>query len=153
MLSTIIACVLAIVVPLVVGAALLTYVQNRLSQAAMSQFANSSANRDTSATLFGQLNARLDNITQRLTACETGLANTSSTRIAAEVADLDAAVEKLAALQRKQFGRVWAELQQGGVLKASKDSQQDVETPEMVRARLREAHGLPKIGVVPGAKE
>lgn len=150
MLSVIIACALAFVVSTLAVAALLIYVQNVRSSLEAQLSASFSATRDTSTTWFGQLHGRLDEFQKRVAACESGLKETSGPRVAAELADLRAAVDSLAATQRKQFGKVWAELHHDGVLKRNTESQGD-ETPEQVRERLRQQHALPRIGAVNGA--
>lgn len=140
------ACVLAIVVPLVVGIGLLTYVQNLRMTLAREQLATLSEVRDKSLTSLATL-------TERVARCESGIAQTSSTHVAAELAALAADVEKLATNQRKQFGKVWAELHHDGVLKRNEAAQQTVETPEETRARLRAEHGLPKMNRRPNGAE
>jgi len=141
MLSTIIACALAVAASLAVGTVLLTYVRSELSRLAAMLSASSFALRDTSMTLFEQQRQRLDDFAARITACEAGLKLTSGTHIAGELAALHADVETLARSTRKQLGKVWAELQHDGTIK--RNEQHDVEKPEEVRARLRLQHGLP----------
>lgn len=142
MLFNIIACVLAVGVPLAVGIALLTYVQSVQSRADQRLFELSSVTAGRSASLSSELRA----LGGRLTACESGLKQTSAAHFEVVVADLAADVEKLAASTRKQFGRVFAELHHDGTLERNAERQTDVETPEQIRARLRATIPAPTLG-------
>lgn len=142
MLFNIIACVLAVFVPIAVGLALLTYVQSLRWQLERRLSDSYSEMRGTLATF----STRLHGIETVAAALESGLKQTSGAHLATEVAALGGDVEKLAASVRKQFGKVFAELHHDGTLRRNAERQSDVETPEEVRARLRLEHGLPKMG-------
>jgi len=135
MVFGIIGCVLALVVPIVVGLALHISCQRTIAEL-RAQLAKCSAELGTSATSYLTLNARFDGVLQRLTACETGLTQTSGSHLARVVADLAADVEAIAASNRKNFGRVFAELHQDGALKRNGAKQQrvpvdDIDDPEL----------------------
>lgn len=142
----IIAFVLAIAVPTVVGLGLLIYVQNVRSTLALQLSANFSATRDTLTTSYAQLNAKLDALRDRMSACESDVKLTSNAHLSTELAALAGDVDSLAKGVRKNFGRVFAELHQDGTLDRNTRSQGNVETPDEVRERLRREHGLPKVG-------
>jgi len=131
MLIAIIACVLALVVPAFVALALHISWTNTLQK-----------HREIYSERLSSMKSGLDRL-------ETGLKQTSAASVATDLAALQGDVESLAKTVRKNFGRVYAELHKDGVLKRNGEAQQDIETPEEVRARLRAEHGLPKIG---GAK-
>lgn len=139
-----IACALALVVPLVVGLVLLIYVQNVHSTLARQLSQSSSHMLATSMTSS-------EAIRDRLTRCENGLRETSGPHLASELAALAGDVEALARTVKKNFGRVYAELHADGVLRRNAEAQDDIETPEQVRERLRREHGLPKLGNFNGA--
>lgn len=130
MLFAITACVLACVVPLVVGAVLHTWWSRALISTASTMYDVMSTTRERSETSFRELSVRLSGV-------ESDVKNMSSTHVAGELAVLAADVEKLALSCRKQFGSVWAELHHAGVLKAAEQKQLTDETPEQTRARLR----------------
>lgn len=142
MLFNIIACVLAVGVPLGVGIALLTYAQHMQSklEARLSDLSSSSAAR------LATCSTRIDGLMARIAGCETSLITTNAAHFAVEVAGLAADVEKLAASTRKQFGRVFAELHHDGTLERNAERQADVETPEQIRARLRATIPAPTLG-------
>ena len=146
MLFGIIACVLAVIVPVVGALALSIYVQNVRSTMALALSASSSATRDTLTTSYAQLNAKIDALRDRMSACESDLKLTSNAHLSTELAALAGDVDSLAKGVRKNFGRVFAELHLDGTLKRNTEKQTDIETAEEVRARLRIQHGLPKLG-------
>lgn len=137
MLSAILGSALAIAVQLVVALALLTFVLNALSRLEVRLSASFFSTRDTLTTLCEQLRDRVSKL-------ESEMKTASGTHAAVEVAALAADVDKLSSSMRKQFGRVFAELHMDGTLKRNAEAQQDVETSEQVRERLRLAHGLPR---------
>lgn len=150
MFYLIIGCVLASAAGLGVGAASLIYARYARLSLEAQLFATSSATRDMFRTWSMHQDERLSAAEQRLKACETGLQQTSQAHLSAELEGLAGDVAALASSQRKQFGKVWAELHHDGVLKRNADAQVDIETPEQVRARLRAQHGLPTLGRVNG---
>lgn len=150
---SIIAFALALAAPLVGVPALIIYVSNlrdalhsELAKRDMQQAASFSAMRDTSTTLFAQVNAKLDALRDRMSACESDVKLTSNAHLSTELAALAADVDSLAKGVRKNFGRVFAELHADDTLKRNAAKQADIETPEETRARLRAEHGLPTMG-------
>lgn len=119
--SVIIAFVLAIAVPIVVGLALLTY----------------------GMVISARLTLAVSELNARMKACETGLAKTSASGLAAELADLRGDHESLAKSVRKNLGRLYQQRVR------EREPDPEPETPEQVRARLRASHGLPKMGAPP----
>lgn len=134
MLSTITACALALVVSLLVAAALWSSVQSALTRVGVTLSKSCSANADMTASSLKALEARI-------TACESGLKQTSAAHLAVEVADLAGVVERLSLSTRKMFGTVFGKL---GA--EAKQPEPEPETREQVIARLRKDHALPRIG-------
>ena len=71
------------------------------------------------------------------------LEGSSPVKLAAELAELSEAVERLRLTHQRFAGRVSQRLSS-----QAEDDKQN-ETPEQTRARLRAEHGLPKLGGVP----
>lgn len=72
----------------------------------------------------------------RISACENGLKATSGAQLAATVADLDAAVTRLAESSRKQFGSLWGKL---GALE-QREREEEPEPERLSRAELRQRY-------------
>jgi hypothetical protein len=131
----IIACVLALAVPLFVALACSIYV-DRLRRETQTSV---SALKATLQTCFSRCSMRCDALEKRVD-------TTTSAHLAGELAALAGDVESLAKTVRKNFGRVWAELHHDGLLERANNKQAEIETPEQVRERLRREHVLPRIG-------
>lgn len=85
MLTAIIACALALIVPLVVGAALTIYVSR----------------------IYSGLVHAMSTLQERVTRCETSLQASSAAGLKAEVDGLAADLDGVRDYARKQFGRLW----------------------------------------------
>ena len=96
---------------------------------------------------IGRLNASFLQQRTSITALEKQHDRSDSAKLATAVADLAGAVEGHANSNRRQFGKLWQAL---AAAEKADDEQPDLplenETPEQTRARLRQQHGLPKVG-------
>lgn len=124
MLLPIIACALAIVVPLAGVAASLIYVQSvrlRLEAMLSERLSVTSATLTTSCA----------QLSERIASLERGLQATTGTHLAGELAALAGDVEALSKTVRKNFGRVWAELHHDGALRRNNASQSTIPTDDV----------------------
>jgi len=126
---SIIVSVLAIVAVIVVALVLWAGVNEALLRSAKSWGAYFSAIEERSHSASTSLEQRVSALEQ---------ATPPSATLAAEVADLHGAVERLALSTRKQFGTVFGKL--------GNEQSSLAETREETLARLRHEHRLPLIG-------
>lgn len=117
--------VLAIVVPTGAVVVWLTLERNRLSREVVQLSETFSRKLDTLTTSFELQRERLLQTESIARAAETVAKTTTAAHLSATVADLGADVAKLAHSMRKQFGSVWAELQQSGALDRARGAQVD----------------------------
>lgn len=118
------ACVLAIAVPLVVAAALITYVQSALTRQAATLSASFSQSAGTWTNSFAQLQ-------ERVTTLDRTVRETSNAHLATEVAALAGDLEAHAASCRKQFGKLFADLHHAGVQRSAREQQTDFVDDEL----------------------